>query len=51
MILLGIVLLVVGYFLPSGLLFDVGLVLALIGALLAVFGYVSGPVYGRRHWW
>ncbi|WP_085995279.1 DUF6131 family protein [Nocardia paucivorans] len=50
MIVLGLVLLVVGYLLHIGLLTTVGVILLLIGAVLAVAGAAGRPIAGRRHY-
>jgi len=49
-IVLGTVLLVVGYLLGIGLLETVGLVLLIIGVVLLVLGAAGHPVGGRT-WW
>jgi hypothetical protein len=50
MIALGIVLLVLGYFLPVPLLYTLGAILIVIGAVLLILGYAGRPVAGRRYW-
>lgn len=51
MIVLGLVLLIVGYLLNIGLLTTVGIILLLIGAVLAIAGAVGRPVGSRRHYY
>ena len=52
MIIIGIILLVLGYVLPLPLLWTLGWILVVLGALLLVFGAVAGrPIAGRRYWW
>ncbi|MFH8839028.1 DUF6131 family protein [Streptomyces sp. NPDC017868] len=51
MIILGIVLLVVGYLLGIPFLWTLGIILTVIGALLLVLGSVGHAVGGRRHYW
>ncbi|WUI35274.1 DUF6131 family protein [Nocardia sp. NBC_00416] len=51
MIVLGLVLLIVGYLLGIGLLTTIGLVLLVVGAVLAIAGSVGRPVAGRRHYY
>lgn len=54
MIILGIVLLLIGYFVVtpiSGLLTTVGAILLIVGLVLFLFGAVNRPVAGRRHWY
>ncbi len=50
MIILGIILLVLGYLLPMPLLITIGWILVVIGAILWILGAVGRPVAGRRYW-
>lgn len=50
MIILGIVLLVLGYFLSISILTTLGIILVVIGAVLFILGSVGRPVGGRRYW-
>jgi hypothetical protein len=49
-IVLGIVLLVLGFLFKVGILTTLGIVLLVIGAILAILGGVGRPVGGRRHY-
>jgi Family of unknown function (DUF6131) len=51
MIVLGLVLLVLGYFLKVYVLETIGIILLVIGAVLWVAGSVGRPVAGRRYWY
>ena len=51
MIIVGLVLLLLGVLLPSQILTTIGIVLLLVGAVLAVLGRVGRPFGGRRHYW
>jgi hypothetical protein len=51
MILLGLLLLVLGLVLGIGILYTLGIVLILVGALLWVLGSMDRAVGGRRHYW
>lgn len=51
MIVLGIVLLVVGYLVGIGLLWTLGWVLIVVGIILELFGIAGRPVMGRRHYY
>ena len=54
MIVLGIILLIVGYILPLPLLWTIGWILVLIGVILFVLGHFGGPdrrIAGRRYWY
>jgi hypothetical protein len=50
-IVLGIVLLVIGYLTNIGLLVTLGVILVVIGVVLWILGAVGRPVGGRRYWW
>ncbi|MFD5148285.1 DUF6131 family protein [Streptomyces sp. NPDC058401] len=51
MIVLGIVLLVLGYLLGIAILSTLGIILVVVGAVLWVLGSVGHAVGGRRHYW
>jgi Family of unknown function (DUF6131) len=51
MVVLGIVLLILGYVFAIPLLWTIGIVLIVIGAVLWVLGSVGRPVGGRRYWY
>jgi hypothetical protein len=51
MIIVGIVLLVLGYRLGVSLLWTLGIILVVVGAVLYLLGSVGRPVAGRRHYW
>lgn len=50
MILLGIVLLVIGFIAKIAILWTIGIILLVIGAILAIMGALGREVAGRRHW-
>jgi hypothetical protein len=50
MILLGIVLLIIGFVVKIAILWTIGIVVLLIGLVLAVLGMVGHAVGGRRHY-
>jgi len=50
MIVLGIILLVLGYVLPMSLLITLGWILVVIGVVFFILGSVGRPVAGRRVW-
>lgn len=51
MIVLGIVLLLLGYLLPvPPIVSTIGIVLIVIGVVLLLLGAVGRPVGGRRYW-
>ncbi|NEW77594.1 hypothetical protein G4H13_46625 [Streptomyces rapamycinicus] len=51
MIVLGIILLVVGFLTGISILWTIGIVILVIGAILWVLGAVGHAVGGRRHYW
>jgi hypothetical protein len=50
MIILGIILLLVGFVLKMSILWILGIVLIVVGAILAVLGNAGRAVGGRRHY-
>lgn len=51
MIILGIILLVVGYVVGISILWTIGIILVVIGVILWILGSVGHEVGGRRHYW
>ena len=51
MIILGIVLLLLGFLLGIPILWTLGIIVLVIGLILAVLGGVGREVGGRRHWY
>lgn len=51
MIIVGIVLLLVGFLTGLSILWTIGIVLLVIGAVLWVLGSMGHAVAGRRHYW
>ncbi|MDX2357724.1 DUF6131 family protein [Dietzia sp. PP-33] len=50
MIILGAILLILGFLLDIPILWTIGLVLLVIGIILAVLGAAGRAVGGRKHW-
>ena len=50
MIVLGIVLLIIGFVVKIAILWTIGIILLLIGLALALLGMVGHAVGGRRHY-
>ncbi|MCW2952581.1 MAG: NAD(P)-dependent oxidoreductase [Conexibacter sp.] len=50
-IVLGIVLLLIGLLAHIGILWIIGLVLVIVGAVLFLLGSMDRAVGGRRHYW
>jgi uncharacterized membrane protein YdbT with pleckstrin-like domain len=50
-IILGLILLVVGFIVHIPILWTIGIVLVVIGAILALLGATDRAVGGRKHWY
>lgn len=50
MIVLGIILLLLGYLLGIGILSTLGIILIVVGVVLLILGQVGRPVGGRKVW-
>ncbi|HTU06490.1 MAG TPA: DUF6131 family protein [Trebonia sp.] len=51
MIILGLILLIVGFVTGIAILWSIGVVVLVIGLILALLGAVGHAVGGRRHYW
>jgi hypothetical protein len=51
MIILGIILLVVGFLLGVPILWTIGIILVVIGVVLVLLGSAGREIGGRRHWY
>lgn len=51
MIVLGVILLVVGFIAKISILWSIGIALVVIGAVLALLGRAGTKVGGRAHWY
>ena len=51
MIVAGILLLLLGALLDVGILWTIGIVLIVVGAVLLLLGSMDRAVGGRRHYW
>ncbi|WP_202919791.1 DUF6131 family protein [Streptomyces adustus] len=51
MIILGVILLVIGFLTGIAILWTIGIILLVIGAILWILGAVGHAVAGRRHYW
>jgi hypothetical protein len=49
-IVLGIILLVIGFVAKIAILWTIGIIVLVIGAILALLGFAGREVGGRRHW-
>ncbi|MDT8912480.1 DUF6131 family protein [Amycolatopsis sp. PS_44_ISF1] len=50
MIVLGIILLIIGFVASIPILWTIGIVLAVVGVVLAVVGSTGRRIGGRAHW-
>ncbi|HET9017828.1 MAG TPA: hypothetical protein VFN57_19655 [Thermomicrobiaceae bacterium] len=51
MIVLGVVMLLIGFIAKVAILWTLGLIVLVIGAVLAIAGTAGRQVGGRRHWY
>ena len=51
MIILGLILLLIGWLAGIGILTTIGIILIVIGAVLWILGSTGRPVGGRRYWY
>lgn len=51
MIILGVILLVVGFLTGLSILWTIGVILLVVGAILWILGAMGHAVAGRRHYW
>jgi hypothetical protein len=50
-IILGVILLVIGFVAKISILWTIGIILLIIGAILWLLGATGRAVGGRRHYW
>jgi len=50
-IILGIVLLIIGFVAKIAILWTIGIIVLVVGLILALLGAVGHAVGGRRHYW
>ncbi len=51
MIVLGLILLILGLILDVGILWTIGIILVIVGAILWILGMMDRAVLGRRYWY
>ncbi|MER7757882.1 DUF6131 family protein [Kitasatospora sp. NPDC097643] len=51
MIVLGVILLIIGFVTGISVLWSIGIILTLIGLVLWIFGAVGHAIGGRPHYW
>jgi len=50
MIILGLILVLIGWLAHISILVTLGVILAIVGVVLAIIGSTGRPVGGRAHW-
>ena len=51
MILVGLILLLLGVILNIGILYTIGVILIIVGAIFWILGAMGRAVGGRKHYW
>jgi hypothetical protein len=51
MIVVGVILLILGFLFKISILWTIGIILLVIGAIFWIMGAVGRPVAGRRYWY
>ena len=51
MIVLGLILLILGWFLGISILVTIGVILLIIGVVFLILGQTGRPVGGRKYWY
>jgi hypothetical protein len=51
MVILGLILLIVGFVAKIAILWTIGIIVLVVGLILALLGSVGRAVGGRRHYW
>ncbi|GAB3940387.1 DUF6131 family protein [Kribbella sp. NPDC020789] len=51
MLILGLILLLLGFLLKISILWTIGIILLVVGAVLFLLGSTGRAVGGRRHWY
>lgn len=51
MLILGLILLLLGFLLKISILWTIGIILLLVGVVLFILGSTGRAVGGRRHWY
>jgi hypothetical protein len=50
-IVLGVICLILGLVLDVGILWTIGLILIVVGIIIAILGMMDRAIGGRRHYW
>jgi hypothetical protein len=51
MIILGVILLIIGFVTGVAIIWTIGIIVVIVGAILALLGFAGHAVGGRRHYY
>jgi hypothetical protein len=51
MVILGLILLILGFVAKIAIVWTIGVILLVVGLILALFGAIGRGIGGRRHYW
>ena len=51
MIILGVILLIIGFVAKVAIIWTIGIIIVIVGAILAVLGFAGHAVGGRKHYY
>jgi hypothetical protein len=51
MIIIGLILLIIGFVVHIAVLWTIGIIVLAVGLVLALFGAIGRGIGGRRHYW
>jgi hypothetical protein len=51
MIILGVILLIIGFVTGIAIIWTIGIIVAIVGVILALLGFAGHAVGGRRHYY
>ncbi len=51
MIVLGIILLIIGFVAKIAIIWTIGVIVIVVGAVFAVLGFAGREIGGRKHWY
>ena len=51
MIILGLILLIIGFIAKIAIVWTIGIIVLVIGLILLILGFAGRAVGGRRHYW
>ena len=51
MIVLGIILLIIGFVAKIAIIWTIGIIVVVVGVVLALLGFAGREIGGRKHWY